>query len=296
MTSLFLENINSKSVLVSDGATGTNLQKRGLEKGQPAEKWVLDRSEEIKKLYQDFVNAGSDIILSCTFGASLLRLEQHGLADSFQTTNQSAVNLAKEVIVDSGSDVMVAGSMGPLGQLMAPLGLLTEKDAFSAYASQAKVLSESGVDVLLVETQFDLNEAHTAVKACQEVSDLPIICSFSFDRGTRTMMGVKPEQFAEDMAELGIAMVGINCGRSLEENVRVLESISLASSLPIWFKPNAGLPSVDSDGNSVYSITPEEMGQAALDWVKLGAKIVGGCCGSTPDHIKSIAQAVKHAN
>lgn len=290
-TSNIISRLKSSEVLVSDGATGTNLQNRGLEKGYPAEKWVLEKPENIKQLYQDFADAGSDIILSCTFGASKVRLDQHGLSDSFEIINQTAVTLAKEVI--SNKEIFVAGSMGPLGQLMQPLGLLSKEDVFTAYAQQAKLLSNTGADILLVETQFDLNEASTAIKACHSVSNLPIICSFSFDRGTRTMMGVKPQQFVNSMEELDVQVLGINCGRSLEENVEVLNTISGLTNMPIWFKPNAGLPTVNSDGNSVYSITPEEMGKAAKDWVNSGAGIVGGCCGSTPAHIKYIADTIQ---
>ena len=289
-----ISRLESPEVLVCDGATGTNLQKRGLEKGDPAEKWVLEKPENIKQLYQDFADAGSDIILSCTFGASKIRLEQHSLSDSFNIINQTAVALAKEVT--SNKEIFIAGSMGPLGQLMQPLGLLSEEDVFTAYAQQAELLSNAGVDFLLIETQFDLNEANTAIKACHSVSSLPIVCSFSFDRGTRTMMGVKPHQFVDSVEELDIQVIGINCGRSLEENVEVLNTISHLTNKPIWFKPNAGLPSVDSKGNTIYSVSPEEMGKAAKGWVNSGAKIVGGCCGSTPQHVKCISDAIRNIN
>lgn len=291
-TSNIISRLESPEVLVCDGATGTNLQKRGLEKGDPAEKWVLDKPENIKQLYQDFADAGSDILLSCTFGASKIRLEQHGLSDSFKIINQTAVALAKEVI--GNREIFIAGSMGPLGQLMQPLGLLSEEDVFSAYAQQAELLSNAGVDFLLVETQFDLNEANTAIKACHSISSLPIVCSFSFDRGTRTMMGVKPHQFVDSIEKLDVQVIGINCGRSLEENVEVLNTINSLTNIPIWFKPNAGLPTIDSNGNTIYSINPEEMGRAAESWVNSGAKIVGGCCGSTPQHIKYIADTIRN--
>jgi 5-methyltetrahydrofolate--homocysteine methyltransferase len=278
--------------LISDGATGTNLQQRGLEKGESAERWVIEQPEKILGLYSDFVNSGSDIILTSTFGASAIRLQQHHLEDYHDEINQTAVRLAKQAVGDRHA-VYVGGSIGPLGQLLQPLGTLSSDDAFAAYAKQALVLTAADVDLLIIETQFDLAEASIAVQAVQSVSSLPLICSFSFDRGKRTMMGVKPEQFASEIGGFKVTALGINCGRSLDENLEVLKLVKSVTDLPIWFKPNAGLPSVDEFGNSVYSISPEVMGEQSKLWVAAGAKIVGGCCGTSPAHLKAIAESLK---
>lgn len=287
----FLTRLSQDHVLISDGATGTNLQQRGLEKGESSERWVLEQPEKILGLHSDFVNSGSDIILTSTFGASTIRLQQHHLEDQHDEINQIAIELAKQAAGDRA--IYIGGSIGPLGQLLEPLGTLSSDDAFSAYAKQARVLSAANVDLLVIETQFDLVEASIAVQAVQSVTSLPLICSFSFDRGKRTMMGVKPEQFAEEIGGLNVTALGINCGRSLEENLEVLKMVKTVTDLPIWFKPNAGLPSVDEFGNSVYSISPEVMGEQSKLWVAAGAKIVGGCCGTSPAHLKAIAENLK---
>lgn len=287
----FLDRLSQNGVLISDGATGSNLQARGLERGVASELWVLENPPEIVKLHHDFICAGSDIILTCTFGGTPTRLAQHQLSDQVDQVNQTAVELARKAA--EGTDTLIAGSIGPTGQLLKPLGLLEEEDAFKAFAHQISVLDRCGVDLLVIETQFDLNEARVAIQAAKSVSELPIICSFSYDRGNRTMMGTRPEQMAEEISRLGVSMLGINCGRSLDENLANLKALRQASSLPIWFKPNAGLPTVDQSGNSIYSISPQEMGDHAAEWIDAGAKIIGGCCGTSPEHLHHIAAAAK---
>ena len=290
-TSRFISTLEEKKVLVSDGATGTNLIQRGLPKGMPAENWVLENPEEITRLHQDFIKAGADIILTCTFGGSKIRLEQSNLSGQFKEINTKAAKLARKAAEDAG--VLVAGSIGPLGHMLKPLGLLEESEAEKNYRDQAAILSDAGVDILLIETQFDLVEATAAVQGARNASDLPIICSFSFDRGTKTMMGVSPTKFAEALEGSGISMIGINCGKGLEENYACLQELSSATSLPIWFKPNAGLPIINQSGETEYSIFPEEMAENVHLWLKAGAEIIGGCCGTSPDHLRQISKAVK---
>ena len=287
----FLNLLDEKHFLISDGATGTNLMQRGLPQGTAAEDWVLSNPDGILGLHHDFLEAGSDIILTCTFGASMPRLEANGLSSHFQAVNQAAVSLAKTAAEAYGA--LVGGSLGPLGQMLKPLGLLEEADAQRYYQDQADMLSKAGVDLLIVETQFDLGEAGAAVRGVQAVSDLPLIVSFSFDRGTRTMMGVSPSQFAKQMNGLGLTALGINCGKSLEDNLNALKELADATDLPIWFKPNAGLPQLDEEGHPVYDVTPEIMSSRVQSWVDAGARIVGGCCGTSPAHLKAIADRVK---
>ena len=242
----FLNALSQKKYLVVDGATGTNLIQRGLPHGTSAEDWVLNNPDAISRLHKDFLEAGSDIILTCTFGASRLRLEASGLADRFEQVNQTAARLARAAADEYGA--LVAASLGPLGQMMKPMGLLEEDDAQRAYQEQAEILSESGVDLLLVETQFDLAEAGAAVRGVKAVSDLPLIVSFSFDRGTKTMMGVSPTKFAESVLDMDLVGLGINCGKSLDDNLNALKELEEHTDLPIWFKPNAGLPEIDEEG------------------------------------------------
>lgn len=283
----FLERIQNGEVLVADGATGTNLQTRGLKPGAPAEVWVLEQPEQIISLHRDFIEAGADIILTCTFGGTALRLEQAGLADRAEELNRRAVELARQA---GGSGVLVGGSMGPCGHLLKPLGPLEETDMIAAYSQQARSLTQAGADLLAIETQFDLGEARAAVQAARQVSSLPIVCSFSYDRGVRTMMGVRPAQVAQELPALGVDVLGINCGRSLEENLKALQELRAATDLPLWFKPNAGLPQLDSEGRPVYELTPEAMGDHVPQWLAAGARVVGGCCGTSPAHLGHIAQ------
>ncbi len=183
--------------------------------------------------------------------------------------------------------------MGPLGHLLKPYGPLEPEVALAAYRQQAQALTEAGVDLLIIETQFDLSEAQAAIEGTKAVSDLPLVCSFSFDRGTRTMMGVKPSQICRQLPELGVDVIGINCGRSLDENLKSLHELSSATELPLWFKPNAGLPELDAEDRPVYSLTPEEMGARVSEWLAAGANVVGGCCGTSPEHLHQITLAAK---
>jgi 5-methyltetrahydrofolate--homocysteine methyltransferase len=288
----FLERLNTGTPLVLDGATGTNLQTRGLPTGTPSDIWVLDNPAEVLRLHGDFIAAGSDLILTNTFGSSRLHLAHAGLESRFEETNRRAVELARQAAAASGT--LVAGSLGPLGEMVEPVGTLSVEKAQAAYAEQARLLAEAGVDLLAIETQFDLNEALAAVRGVKSVTDLPLVCSFSYDRGTRTMMGVRPAQAAQALEEAGVVAVGINCGRSLEDNLKVLQEVRAATALPVWFKPNAGLPHSDPEGKLVYDVQPEAMGIMTAAWLTAGAALVGGCCGTSPEHLKAIAQAVKH--
>lgn len=291
MNNAFMEKIERGQILVSDGATGTNLLQRGLPRGFSGEHWVLEKPEEITRLARDFVDAGADIILTCTFNASPLRLEGGDLAGRALEINHRAVELARQA--SAGKPVFIGGSIGPSGKLLKPFGPLSEEEAMHNFAEQAQALTEAGVDLLVVETQFDLNEARAALRGVRQVSSLPVVCSFSFDRGTRTMMGVKPAQIAAELQDLEVNLLGINCGRSLADNLSALKELRKSTELPLWFKPNAGLPVVDAQGNSRYTTTPEEMGKLVPDWIAAGAQVVGGCCGTSPEHLHQIARAVR---
>jgi len=288
----FRKRLAAGELFVTDGATGTNLQRMGLPVGASAEIWVLENPEAIASLARSFVDAGSDIILTCTFGGTRLRLEASGLADRFEEVNRKAVEIAQAAT--KGMDVLVAGSIGPTGHMLAPLGTLQGEDAEADFRAQAQLLVEAGVDLLVIETQFDLNEAAAAVRGVRAVdAEIPLVCSFSYDRGTRTMMGVKPEDMAAAIGELAVDVLGINCGRSLEENLAALGQLRQATDKPIWFKPNAGMPEMDEDGKPTYSVSPAEMGALVPAWLDAGAQLVGGCCGTSPEHLAETAGAVR---
>ena len=285
----FLERLQEGGVLVSDGATGTNYQFRGLALGVAPEAWIFEEPNKVTQLHRDFIDAGAQIILTNTFGGTPLRVAHAGLPGDAAELNRRAVALAREAA--GNGKVLVAGSMGPTGQLVEPLGPLTAGEAASAFAEQARALAEAGADLLVIETQFDLAEASAAVKGARATTTLPIVCSFSFDMGLRTMMGHKPAEVAAQLTELGVDVIGVNCGRSLPENLENLKLMLAATDRPIWMKPNAGLPRMGEDDRAIYDVGPEQMGEQAALWVAAGARIIGGCCGTSPDHLREIARA-----
>jgi len=289
-----LDRLSGGRVLVADGATGTNLQQAGLKSGEHPEDWVHSHPERVVALEQAFVEAGADIILTCTFGGTRPRLAGSQFGERVNELNQEAAALARKA-ASADSDVLVAGSMGPLGQLLKPLGQISAEGAFAAYTEQAAALSKGGVDLIVIETQFSLEEGAAALRASQSVTDLPIVVSFSFDRGTRTMMGVKPTEVAARFRDLGASMIGVNCGTTLQNALTVLDEYARAvPDFPLWFKPNAGLPSM-KDGLTVYDVSPEQMAEFATAAIERGARVVGGCCGSTPEHVRAIARAAQGA-
>jgi 5-methyltetrahydrofolate--homocysteine methyltransferase len=291
MAKTFAERLKAGEILVADGATGTNLQARGLPRGKPTEFWLMEQPEQVKQLHRDFIAAGSNIILTNTFGGSSIRLGVDGMAERAVELNMLAARLARQAA--EGTDTLVAGSIGPTGQLIKPLGPLETETAFQSFAEQAKALAEGGVDLLVIETQFDIGEATQAVKAAHSVCSLPLVVSFSYDRGTRTMMGVRAAQMAREFGALDVSVLGVNCGRSLEDNLQVLKELKEATSLPLWFKPNAGLPKLDENDNAKYDLTPEEMGLKVREGIAGGAQVVGGCCGTSPEHLRQIARSAR---
>ncbi|HEY3312745.1 MAG TPA: homocysteine S-methyltransferase family protein [Anaerolineales bacterium] len=290
----FLERLSAGEVLVADGATGTNLIRMGMKNGTVPEDLVIDDPDILLQLANSFVDAGSDIILTCTFGGTRLRMKESKYAERSAEINLRAAELARKA-ASRRDGVLVAGSMGPTGALMKPYGPLTPDQARETYAEQAKALAEGGVDLLIIETMFALDEASAAFDAARSVTGLPVVVSFSYDRGVRTMMGAKPSQVIKLFKEKGAAAVGANCGTTLENMEKIVQEYAAAEpGFPIWAKPNAGLPHSDGSEHAIYDVTPEQMSAAALENINTGARIVGGCCGSTPEHVAGIAIAAKH--
>lgn len=285
----FLSQLRANKVFVADGATGTMLQNQGLDAGSVPESWLFERPDEIRALHRSYVEAGADLILTCSFGGTRFRLENDGLADRVREVNRRAAELAREVAVNG---VFVAGDMGPTGQLLVPLGTLSSEEAADAYAEQAYGLAEGGADLLLIETMSDLAEAQAAIEGARRATDLPIICTFSFDTHGRTMMGTQPETVAQKIGPL-VEGIGANCGRDPAEYIAFVQAMRrLAPDTVLWAKPNAGLPHMVGD-EIVYDASPEHMGQIALQLRGEGAQVIGGCCGTTPAHIAAISKALK---
>jgi 5-methyltetrahydrofolate--homocysteine methyltransferase len=285
----FTQLLEERPVLVADGATGTNYQEMGIAPGVAPEEWVLDEPGNVAALHRSFVDAGSDLVLTCTFGATSLRLADGPLAGRGVELNRRAAELAREAV---GADVLVAGSIGPTGHLSDPLGPLTRDLAISTFGEQAGALAGGGVDLLVLETFFSLDEGLWAVEGVQGVTDLPLVVSYSFDQGTRTMMGLRPAEVVAAFAPLGIAAVGANCGKSLADTDLIVdELLAAADGLPLWVKPNAGVPRIVGDA-VVYDADPATHATHIATYADKGARVVGGCCGSTPVHIAAIAAAI----
>jgi 5-methyltetrahydrofolate--homocysteine methyltransferase len=282
--------LNQNDILVADGATGTMLQKAGLPHGVAPERWNLENPDAVSTLYRAYIEAGSDIILTNTFGGSHIRLERDGLGEQCAAINRSAASLAREA---AGEKAIVFGDIGPTGQLLEPMGPLSYADAVEAFAQQAGALAEGGADAILIETMSDLNEAKAAVDGAHKATKLPIIVTFSFDTRGRTMMGLRPALAAREIWAMGVAVVGANCGRTLTETLAAIQEMH--QSVPeavLMAKPNAGLPHADGS-DLVYDVTPEIMADYARQFANAGIKILGACCGSTPEHIRAMAHALK---
>jgi 5-methyltetrahydrofolate--homocysteine methyltransferase len=289
-----ISRLRSGRVIVADGATGTMLLAAGLPAGTPPERWVLENPGPIRDLQRAYVEAGSDLIIACTFGGNRARLEHSGLADRLVEVNQRAVQIAREA---AGGEAYVAADVGPTGEMLAPIGKMTYEQALAIFAEQASVLAGIGVDILYIETMSDLNEMKAAVEGLKKGGgDVPIFASFSFDHHGRTNMGVKPEQAAETLQALGVTAFGANCGATLEMTEGAVAKMhEAAPQAALIAKPNAGRPHMEGR-QAVYDATPEDMAEYALKFVALGAHVVGACCGSTPAHIAAIAAAVKSQN
>ncbi len=286
--------------IVADGATGTMFQSMGLAIGTAPELWNVENPDAVCALHRAYLDAGSRVILTNTFGGSQIKLERTGgLGERTVELNRAAASLAKEMARSAGDGcAYAAGDIGPTGELMAPYGPLSYKRAVEVFAQQALALAEGGADLIWIETMTDLNEAKAAVEGARQATDLALFCSLSFGRGGRTIMGVTPAQAAETLWPLGLTAIGGNCGEGVEVMEPVLtqmraalEGIGVMNDPPLIAKPNAGLPRLEG-GETVFDLGPEELAAHVPQFVEWGAQIVGACCGSSPEHIAAIATAV----
>jgi methionine synthase I (cobalamin-dependent) len=269
------------------------LQDAGLPRGMPGEAWILERPEEIKALHRAYLDAGSQLILTSTFGGSRARLKAAGLDAQAPEINLRAAELARQV---AGDDRYVGGDIGPSGEMMPPLGSLTYEAAVEMFGEQAAALADGGVDCIYIETMSDLNEAKAAIEGAKGACDLPVFCTFSFDTHGRTSMGISPGQAAGAVAEMGVSAVGANCGHAPEEVLDLLPLIrEAAPDVYLIAKPNAGVPRMVKR-QAVYDADPVRMAGLARQYAELGAVIVGACCGSSPAHIRAMAAAVRQGS
>jgi 5-methyltetrahydrofolate--homocysteine methyltransferase len=289
------ELVRSGGPVVADGAMGTMLMVNGLEFGDPPELWNLEHPEIIRRVQRGYLEAGSQVILTNTFGGNRLRLELHGRADRVDQLNRTAAVLARVEADAAGHPAIVAGDIGPSGQIMAAIGgTLTPEIAREVFAEQARGLAAAGVDVMWVETMSDVSEAVAAIQGAKDAApDTPVIATMSFDTRGHTMMGVSPERAAEALLQAGASAVGGNCGNGPEELIPVIEKMRAAFPDAILVaKGNVGQPQLVGMAVS-YDTTPADMAGFARRFRDAGANVIGACCGSTPPHLQAMAEALR---
>ena len=292
----FVTLLNTRDWLLADGATGTNLFNMGLESGDAPELWNVTQTAKIKKLYADAVEAGSDLFLTNTFGGNASRLKLHDAQSRVRELNRAGAEIGREVADASGRTVVVAGSVGPTGDIMEPMGSLTHALAVEMFHEQAEGLKEGGADVLWVETISAPEEFAAAAEAFAK-AEMPWCGTMSFDTAGRTMMGVTSRDLVKQVGKLPYAPLafGANCGVGASDLLRtVLGFVDANAALPVIAKGNAGIPKYH-DGHIHYDGTPELMADYAMLARRCGAKIIGGCCGTTPEHLRAMRAALEHS-
>lgn len=273
---------------------GTMLQMQGLTSGDCPEAWNLEKPEAVAATHQAYAGAGCDFITTNTFGANPIKLSRHGLDARIEEMIARGVELARGA---AGNGCMVAGSVGPTGGLLEPYGELPSGEVAAAFEVSARLLEKAGVDFFIVETMIDLNEAILAARAVRDASDKPLITTMAFTRGARgvrTVMGTSPGQAAEGLEGAGANIIGTNCCSGMEEAAEIMTEIVAATGLPTIAQPNAGLPEPRGD-KVVYPETPEVMAEGLKRLLEIGVRIVGGCCGTTPDHLARMGESLKKA-
>jgi 5-methyltetrahydrofolate--homocysteine methyltransferase len=287
------EKIKSGKVLVSDGAWGTFLQKKGLKGGECPELWNIEHPDAVLDIAKSYIDAGADMIETNSFGGNRFKLAHFGLEQRVYELNKAAAQISRKAAGDSKH---VLGSIGPTGKILMT-GEVTEDELYNAFKEQAIALADGGADALVIETMSDMDEAKLAVKACKENTNCEVICTMTFEKSSEnefhTMMGVTPEQMVNDIIDAGATIIGANCGNGVEGMIGISKKIRLINkSIPILIHANAGLP-VFKDGQTFFPESPEQMGGFIQKLINAGANIIGGCCGTTPEHIKEIAKIVK---
>ncbi len=288
-----IEKLTAKDTLVADGAWGTLLQAKGLEAGGCPEKWNIDRPNDVLEVASSYINAGSDMIETNTFGGNRFKLMHYGLESQVFEINKKAAEISRKA---AGQDRIVLGSVGPTGKMLM-MGDVTEEELYDAFKEQSLGLEAGGADGIIIETMSDIDEAKLAIKAAKENTSCDIVCSMTFNQSPdgkfHTMMGITPQQMVKDLIDTGVDIIGSNCGNGMKQMIGIIQEIrSVDTNIPIFIQANAGAP-IYKDGNTVFPESPIEMGQFVETIIENGANIIGGCCGTTPEHINVIAERVK---
>lgn len=278
-----------EQVLLADGAMGTMLIEAGVPVGSCLEELVLSKPLLVQDIHNQYIEQGAQVIQAHTFGANEIKLARFGLADRVHEINHKAVEIARKAACNR---VYVAGSLGPTGKLLSPLGPLSLEEAYQVYANQIQALIEAGIDLLIIETMSQPKEAVQAVRAARDLDpELPIICQMSFLEDGKTVMGTTPQGMVDKLANTGVDVLGVNCGAGVQALINVLHMLQSLTDLPLSIQPNAGLPQL-VDGRTYYYSSPAYFASKVPEFVACGARLIGGCCGTTPEHIHAMEQAL----
>jgi 5-methyltetrahydrofolate--homocysteine methyltransferase len=294
MKTTFEELLASGAAVVADGAMGSRLMAAGLTSGTASELWNVENPEAVREVHRSYIEAGSQIVLTNSFGGSRIGLGHHGLEARTAELNQAAAANARAEADAAARPVAVAGSIGPTGEMFAPFGPLDHEKAVAVFAEQAAALVAGGVDVLWVETMSDLQEVAAAIAGCKAAApDVPVVSTMSYERKGRTMMGITPEQALEMVRPLGVSALGANCGNGPDEVIGVISKMRAADpDMVLVAKANAGVPRLEAD-KTIYDAAPADMAVYAREVRAAGAQIIGACCGSSAAHIAAIAEALQ---
>jgi 5-methyltetrahydrofolate--homocysteine methyltransferase len=291
--SKLIQEIQKGRVLVSDGAWGTFLQKKGLQPGECPEEWNVTHPDDVLDIAKSYIDAGADMVETNSFGGNYFKLKNYGLESRVFELNKAAAEISRKA---AGADRFVLGSVGPTGKLLM-MDEVTEDELYNAFKEQSVALEAGGVDAIVIETMTDLEEARIAVKACCENTSCEVICTMTFDKilsgEFRTMMGISPTEMIGTLVEAGASVIGANCGNGIADMIGIVKEIRQADpEIPILIHANAGMPHY-CDGVTTFPETPADMASRVSEIVEAGANIIGGCCGTTPDHICEVHRVVK---
>jgi 5-methyltetrahydrofolate--homocysteine methyltransferase len=287
-----LDKIKQNKILLCDGAWGTFLQAKGMSPGECPELWNITHRAEVTDIAKSYLQAGCDIIETNSFGGNRFKLSMYGLEERVSELNKAAAVISREA---AGNEVHVAGSVGPTGKMLI-MGDVTEEELYDAFREQAVSLEAGGADIIIIETMSAIDEAAIAVRAARENTKCTVIITMTFSKDPsgefHTMMGVSPEEMVISMKEAGAHIVGSNCGNGIEDMIGIVKAIRAAdSSIPVMIQANAGIPEL-IDGKTIFRESPEMMAAYIPELIKAGANIIGGCCGTTPDHIMAIRRVL----